>query len=144
MRRRSAGFASCLIALAVAVGACGAPAATGGHSTFLLGAADAGRTVRVQVGDTVRVALEEDFPVPGSSLVWDVTSSAPSVLQRGAVTRSPKVMGVPGGHDTYSADFKAVGSGPAVLDAHGATTCEAMAKQNCPDRDFTITVIVSS
>ena len=103
---------------------------------------DAGRTVQVRVGDTVRVTLTEDRPVPGSSLSWDVTSSLASVLQAGAVTRNPPAI-TPVGKDTYTADFLALAAGQAVLDAHGATSCEAMAKAFCPDRDFKITVVVT-
>ena len=110
-------------------------------TTVVLGQQDAGRSVQARVGDTVRVTLTEDRPVPGSSLVWGVTSSLPSVLQAGAVTRNPATV-TPVGSDTYTADFLAVSSGQAVLDAHGTTSCEAMAKQNCPDRDLKITVVV--
>jgi predicted secreted protein len=131
-----------VLALAIVSG-CGA-AATPAGGTILLGQADAGRTVQVRIGDTVGVTLEEDFPVPGSALVWNVTSLEPSVLQQGMVTRSPKVQSGPGTHDNYTADFRAMTVGQAMLDAHGATSCEAMAKQNCPDRDFKITVVVTS
>jgi hypothetical protein len=48
----------------------------------------------------------------------------------------------PGRADTYTADFRAISAGQALLDAKGATTCEAMAKSNCPDQHFTITVVV--
>ena len=108
----------------------------------VVGQPDAGRTIQVKVGDTVRVTLTEERPVPGSSLTWDVTSSAPSVLQAGTVTRSPATM-TPVGSDTYTADFLALTSGQVVLDAHGTTSCEAMAKQNCPDRVFQISVVVT-
>ena len=121
---------------------CGATAHVA-SSTVVLGQQDAGRTVLATIGDTVRVTLTEDRPVPGSSLTWDVTSSLPSVLQAGAVTRNPATM-TPVGSDTYTADFRAVSIGQSVLEAHGTTSCEAMAKQNCPDRDFTITVVVSA
>jgi hypothetical protein len=95
----------------------------------------------VNVGDTVRVKLVEDRPVPGSSLSWDVTSSLPSVLQAGSVTRNPATM-TPVGSDTYTADFLALTAGQTTLNAHGTTSCEAMAKANCPDRVFEITVVV--
>ena len=132
-----------VIALA-AISGCSVLATRAPSSTVVLGQADAGRMVQVKVGDTVRVTLEEDFPVPGSSLVWNVTSLEPSVLRQGPVIRSPQVRSGPGTHDTYMADFGAIAAGQAVLDAHGATSCEAMAKQNCPDRDFKITVVVTS
>jgi hypothetical protein len=82
-------------------------------------------------------------PGPGSSLVWNVTSSPTTILQPGVVTRTPQVKNGPGRTDTYTAEFRAISAGQAVLDAKGATTCEAMAKQNCPDHDFTITVVVT-
>ncbi len=113
------------------------------NSTVVLGQQDAGRTVHVMVGDTVRVTLTEDRPVPGSSLTWEVTSSLMSVLQAGAVTRNPPTL-TPVGKDTYTADFLASAAGQAVLDAHGTTSCEAMAKAFCPDREFTLTVIVAA
>ena len=116
-----------VIALAILSG-CGAASPAAG-STVVLGQADAGRTVQVKVGDTVRVTLEEDFPVPGSALVWNVASLDTSVLQQGLVTRSPKVQSGPGTHNTYTADFRAIAAGQAVLDAHGTTSCEAMVKQ---------------
>ena len=92
-------------------------------------------------GDTVRIKLVEDRPVPGSSVTWDVTSSLPSVLQAGAVSRNPATM-TPVGSDTYTADFLALTGGQALLDAHGTTSCEAMLKAGCPDRAFQITVVV--
>jgi FtsP/CotA-like multicopper oxidase with cupredoxin domain len=126
-----------------ACGSAAAPPGPASGSTVLLGQADAGRTIQVKVGDTVRITLEDEYPVPGSSVVWNVTSSNEAVLALGAVLRSTAVPSGPGKHDTYTADFSARAAGQAVLDAHGTTTCEAMAKQNCPDRDFKITVIVT-
>jgi hypothetical protein len=128
------------------VSACGsaaAPPPPASGNPVLVGQADAGRTIQVRTGDTVRITLEDDYPVPGSSVVWNVTSSNEAVLALGAVLRSTAVPSGPGKHDTYTADFSARAAGQAVLDAHGTTTCEAMAKQNCPDRDFKITVIVT-
>lgn len=132
-----------IFALAIVSG-CGTSTTPAAGSTVVLGQADAGRTVQVKVGDTVRVTLEEDFPVPGSALVWNATSLDASVLQQRQVTRSPKVQSGPGTHDTYTADFRAIAAGQAALDAHGTTSCEAMAKENCPDRDFKITIVVTS
>jgi predicted secreted protein len=132
-----------MVALAMVSG-CGSSPTPAASSTVVLGLADAGRTVQVKVGDTVRVTLEEDFPVPGSALVWNVTSLDASVLKPGLVTRSPRVQSGLGGHDTYTADFRAGAAGQTTLDAHGTTSCEAMAKQNCPDRDFKITVVVTT
>lgn len=113
------------------------------NTTVVLSQQDAGRTVQVMVGDTVRVTLTQDRPVPGSSLTWDVTSSVQSVLKAGAVTRNPPTL-TPVGKDTYTADFLALAAGQAVLGAHGSTSCEAMAKAFCPDQNFQITVAVTN
>jgi predicted secreted protein len=110
--------------------------------TRVVGEADAGRTVQARIGDTVQVRLVESFPVPGSSLVWDVSSSAPSVLAPGSVTRDPAERPRVG-QVAYTAEFSAKSGGQAQLIARGSTTCEAMAKQSCPNQDFTITVVVS-
>jgi FtsP/CotA-like multicopper oxidase with cupredoxin domain len=125
-----------------AVSACGATPAPAASTTFLLHQSDAGKTFNVRGGDTVRIILTDNYPVPGSSLKWNVAGAPESVLQPGAVTRSPQVRSGPGRTDTYTADFLATAAGQAVLSANGATTCEAMAKQNCPDQHFTITVVV--
>src|SRR6266550_743746 len=93
-----------VIALA-AISGCGVLATRAPSSTVVLGQADAGRMVQVKVGDTVRVTLEEDFPVPGISVVWNVTSLEPSVLRRGPVTRSPQVRSGPGLHNIYMSDL---------------------------------------
>jgi FtsP/CotA-like multicopper oxidase with cupredoxin domain len=130
------------VALICACGSAVNSAAAG--STVVLSQHDAGRTVQVHVGDTVRLTLEESFPVPGSSLVWVATSSDPSILAPGAVSRSPQMRSGPGGHDTYTADFAARSGGQAMLQARGSTTCEAMAKQYCPDQVFTINIVVAS
>jgi hypothetical protein len=67
----------------------GSAAVSPASRTFDLQEKDAGRTVQVRIGDTVRVQLVESFPVPGSSLVWDVTSDGPSVLA-GVSMRRPR------------------------------------------------------
>lgn len=110
--------------------------------TLVLHESDGGRTVHVRAGDTVQVKLVESFPVPGSSLVWEVTSSTPSVLAAGRVTRDPAERPRIG-QVAYTAEFSARTRGEARLIARGSTTCEAMAKEGCPNRDFTITVTVS-
>lgn len=131
-----------LLALVSAlIAACGAPGTGPGRQLVELGPNDAGRTVQVRVGDEINVTLQDQFPVPGSSLVWRVTGSPESVL-------APESETVPSpapaeGDVSYSALFAARAAGTAVLTAHGATTCEAMAKQSCPDREFTIAVTVS-
>lgn len=129
------------LSFAAVSASCGAATHAAG-ATVVLGQQDAGRTVQVKVGDTVLVTLTETRPFPDSSLTWNVTSSDTSVLQPGAVTRNPATM-TPVGSDTYTADFLELTAGQAVLDAHGTTSCEAMPKQNCPDRDFKITIVVS-
>lgn len=122
--------------------ACGSAATPVAPSTLMVGEANAGKTVHARVGDTIRVKLQEDFPVRGSSLIWDVSTSAPSVLRAGTVTRDPSVR-PPTGHVAYTADFAAVAGGQAQLIARGSTTCEAMAKPGCPNRNFMIAVVVS-
>jgi len=129
--------------LLIAAVACGSAAAAPASRTVDLGEKDAGSTVQVRAGDTLRVQLIESFPVPGSSLVWDVTSTDPAVLAVVKADRTPQVRSGPGGTDTYIALLRAAGAGRATLTAHEARSCEAMAKQSCPDRNFTITVVVS-
>jgi hypothetical protein len=135
-----------LVALGVfgvmAAVSCGGTPATA-VTTIVLHQSDAGKTFNVHGGATVRVVLDDTYPVPGSSLVWTMTSAPASVLKFGSENRSPQVRASgPGRTDTYTADFLALGAGQAVLDAKGATTCEAMAKSGCPDQHFTITVVV--
>jgi hypothetical protein len=127
----------------LAASACGAAPASAGGTTVILHETDAGKTFNLRGGDTVRIVLTDTYLVPGSSLVWEVAGSPASVLKPGAVTRSPQVRNGPGRTDTYTAEFSAITAGQAVLDAKGATTCEAMAKSNCPDKHFTITVVVA-
>lgn len=129
--------------LALAIFSCGG-AAISSSRTITLGEKDAGTTIHARVGDTVRLQLVDSFPVPGSSLVWDVTTTDRAVLSVVTTDRTQQVRSGPGGSDTYTATFNAAGAGQAVLNANGATTCEAMAKQSCPDRNFTITVVVAS
>jgi hypothetical protein len=131
-----------LLAIAV-TGACGSVPGPGAGTTIVLHQTDAGKTFNVRGGDTVRIVLDDNYPVPGSSLVWTVASSPTTILQPGVMSRSPQVRASgPGRTDTYTADFRAMSAGQAVLDAKGATTCEAMAKSSCPDQHFTITVVV--
>jgi hypothetical protein len=128
-----------LFLLAAGIFACGpAPAAT--PSTIVVDQSFADKTVQAHVGDTVRVQLQESFPVPGSSLTWAVSSSAPSVLKVGVVTRDPAERPRQG-TVKYTADFTASTTGEAKLFARGSRTCEAM--PSCPQQDFTVTVEVS-
>ena len=126
----------------LAASACGGTPAQAAGSTIVLHETDAGKTFNVRGGDTVRVILTDTYPVPGSSLVWNVAGSPTSVLKPGTVNRTAQLRDGPGRTDTYTADFVAVGAGQAVLDAQGAKTCEAMQKSSCPDQHFTITVVV--
>ncbi len=127
--------------LMAAVSCSGTPASAG--TTIVLKQTDAGKTFNVHGGDTVRVVLVDTYPVPGSSLVWTVAASPAGLLKAGAWSRSAQVRDSgPGRTDTYTAEFLAAGAGQAVLDANGATSCEAMAKSGCPDQHFTITVVV--
>jgi hypothetical protein len=135
-----------LVALGVlglmAAFSCGGNPASAG-TTIVLKQTDAGKTFNVHGGDTVRVVLVDTYPVPGSSLVWTVAASPAGVLKTGAWSRSAQVRDSgPGRTDTYTAEFLAAVAGQAVLDAKGATSCEAMAKSGCPDQHFTITVVV--
>jgi hypothetical protein len=100
---------------------------------------DAGRPVTVHRGDTVEVSLEDSKPVPGSSLIWNVTSSDAGVLQPGAVHRSLPP-GAVTGHGTYTADFTAVAPGQARLVATGQRKCEAMADASCPPQQLVFPV----
>jgi hypothetical protein len=131
-----------VLALA-AVAACGGAPVPAASKTIVLAQTDAGKTFTVHGGDTLRIVLSDNYPVPGSSLVWNVAGAPTSILQTGSVTRSPQVRNGPGRTDTYTAEFKALSAGQAVLDAKGTTTCEAMQKSNCPDQHFTITVVVT-
>ena len=131
------GFFSVLLA------ACGAAPrpADGAVITVTLG--EARTTVQARVGDTVRVVLDEAFPVPGSSLVWSVASSDASILSPGPTSGQPSP--APNVKKfTYRADFSASAAGQALLLAHGVTSCEAMAKSSCPDKDFQVTVTVGA
>ena len=130
--------------LLIAAVACGGATAAPASRTVDVGEKDAGSTVQVRAGDTLRMQLVESFPVPGSSLVWDVTSTDLAVLSVIKAERTPQTRSGPGGTDTYIVFFDASHAGRASLDAHGATSCEAMAKQACPDRNFSVTVVVSA
>ena len=70
-------------------------------------------------------------------LAWPIENSSIRAAGIGGCGARCPPMG-----DTYTADFRAITAGQALLDAKGATTCEAMAKSSCPDQHFTITVVV--
>jgi hypothetical protein len=127
--------------LAVALAACGGSVGPAHNPTTIAVTQDAaGKIVSAHVGDTVEVQLQESFPVPGSSLTWDVSTSAPSVLKLQAVKRDPAERPRQG-TVKYTADFSATASGEAKLFARGSQTCEAM--PSCPQKDFTVTIDVS-
>jgi len=131
-----------LLGLFLALGsACGLAPGPAAPRVVELGLDQAGQSVPVRVGDHVRVKLQDQFPVPGSSLVWRVSSSPAGVLTLQAESGPSAQQGLRAAD--YTAEFVARSQGHAVLTAHGATSCEAMAKQACPDREFTITVNVS-
>lgn len=130
-----------LVLFAVALAGCGGsvtPVRT--PVTIVVNQDTAGKTVAAHVGDTIEVRLEESFPVPGSSLTWDVSTSAPGVLKLDKVTRDPAERPRQG-NVKYTADFSATAGGEAKLFARGAQTCEAMT--TCPQKDFTVTIDVS-
>lgn len=134
------GVLGCFSVLLAACGAAPQPAA---GAVITVTQDQAGKAVHARVGDTLRLILDEAFPVPGSSLVWTVASSDATILSPSATSGQPS----PGPNlkkFTYKADFTALAAGQASLLAHGATTCEAMMKSNCPDRDLQFTVMVSS
>lgn len=127
--------------LTVALVACGGSIGPAHNPTTIAVTQDsAGKTLTAHVGDTIDVQLQESFPVPGSSLTWDVSTSAPSVLKLDKVTRDPAERPRQG-TVKYSADFSATASGEAKLFARGSQTCEAML--TCPQQDFTVTIDVS-
>jgi predicted secreted protein len=134
----SLGLLGLFLALSAACGAASGPAAP---RVVELGLDQAGQSVQVRVGDHVRVKLQDQFPVPGSSLVWQVSTSPTGVLALEAESGPSPQQALRAGD--YTAEFVARSQGHAVLTAHGATSCEAMAKQACPDREFTITVTVA-
>jgi hypothetical protein len=129
------------VALAtLALGSCaGLPG--GAAAQVTLHEQDAGRTISVQVGDTITVDLVDRFFVPGSSIVWDADSSDARVLQRAGTSREnpPAIMNA---QARYSAVFKAVGPGRAEIQMVGTTRCEAMNPEYCPGHSGTITVQV--
>jgi hypothetical protein len=125
----------------VVAAACGS-ASGAGPQVVELGLDQAGQTVQVRVGDHLRMKLQDQFPVPGSSLVWRVSSSPAGILALESESGPSPQQGLRAGD--YTAEFVARSAGQAMLTAHGATTCEAMAKPSCPDREFSITVTVSA
>lgn len=110
-------------------------------SPVILTQADASRSISLVSGTHILLQLQDQFPVPGSSLVWVASSSSPAVL---ALLSQSSPSPAPGlGNAPYIATFVARSPGATTIVAHGATTCEAMAKSACPDRDFTITITVT-
>ena len=126
--------------VAVFLVACGSTSSAAPGETIVVHEDAAGTTVHAHVNDLIRVELTESFPVPGSSLMWDVTTSAPSVLKLAKVTRDPAERPRQGSVK-YTAEFSVIAAGQATLFARGAQTCEAM--PTCPQKDFTVTVVAS-
>ena len=131
--------AALLLGMAL-LAACGRPAVVSAGDPVTLTEASFGSTVRVVVGQVVIVRMTDSRPVPGSSLVWTVTSSDPAILQAQSAQHDAAA---PMRDGAYTARFLARGAGTAKLHAAGATTCEAMQKSGCPDRAGEITVEVS-
>lgn len=103
---------------------------------------DFGRSISIQVGDTLKVDLMDRFFVPGSSIIWTADSSNADVLERTSVTREnpPAIMNA---QAHYIAVFKAIGKGEATIVATGATSCEAMNPAYCQQHAGTISVAVN-
>ncbi|HEY4026619.1 MAG TPA: hypothetical protein VGO86_09325 [Candidatus Dormibacteraeota bacterium] len=131
----------CLIATAAAAAmtiACGAVRAPApAAQRVILHQADAGRTVAVHRGDTVELVLSEPRPVPGVSLTWTATSSAPSVLD--PTSTDPHG---PSSGSYFMADFAARAAGSSELTAQGTQRCEAMLPQACQQPRLTFRVVV--
>jgi hypothetical protein len=125
---------------AVLLTACGAASTAQPGETIVVHEDAAGTTVHAHVDDVISVELTESFPVPGSSLTWDVTTSTPSVLKLQEVKRDPADRPRQG-TDAYTARFFASEAGEGKLFARGSQTCEAML--TCPQKDFTVTIEVS-
>lgn len=74
---------------------------------------DAGRTVDVNVGDTIVVSLEG---TPGTGFNWDVASTLAPVLQQvGTREQRPTSTGLVGAPETIVHQFKAIASGETTL-----------------------------
>ena len=128
---------------AVLSGACGGSTNTPAPpAPRVLHEADAGGRVTLLPGQGLEVDLTDTRAVPGSSLVWTASSSDGTVLAKLSDSRSPAQPGLARG-DVYRAVFRAGRPGSATILAVGATTCEAMAKSNCPDRSWSVTVTVA-
>ena len=101
---------------------------------------DFGRTLRVTQGQTLNLELTDRRPFPGSSTVWEATSSDPRILELTAHQHSATA---PARDGTYTASLVAKATGTARILLVGATTCEAMAKSSCPDQAAQISIEVS-
>jgi hypothetical protein len=131
-------------ALAIAVAALALAAlagCAGSASQRTVNDQDFGRTVSVHVGDTVKVDLLDRFPFPGSSIVWRADTTDPATLRRVSAVRETPT-GIMNGQARYTAIFKAVARGTAIIQATGAATCEAMNPAFCPQHSGTIAVTV--
>ena len=109
--------------------------------TVALSAADFERTLDVATGTTLTIALVERHPVPGSSSTWEASSSDEAVLHLDSAARQPAPR--PVGDDTYTATFRALVPGSALIRLTNPQTCEAMLPSACPrNPDHRITVRV--
>jgi hypothetical protein len=128
--------------LAILVGVIAACGSSGQHvpQHLVAGDADNGHTIKVHVGDTVRVAL--------NSTVWTISGSSDPVLleqqgQQVVVSAPPGTCYVGQGCGTTSAIFLAVKAGTASVDASRVSCGEA---RRCvgPEGIYTVTVIISA
>lgn len=126
--------------------ACGSPSAgspgpgsTATPTPIRVTETDFGQTIRASQGQSVEVELIDRRPVPGSSLVWSVSSTDAAVLE--LKSELPGVA-APMKDSVYRAWFVARRAGTAKIHAAGATTCEAMLKSGCPDRSADVTIQV--
>lgn len=128
----------------VALGACGSraalPAATSSPPPPLtITEADFGQARTATVGQSIHVELTDRRPIPGSSLVWSVTSTDPATLE---MVSSQHGAAAPTRDSSYTALFLAHRRGVVKIHAAGATTCEAMQKSACPDRAADVIVSI--
>ena len=91
--------------------------------------ADFGQTVKVSPGQSVDVELIDRRPVPGSSLVWSVSSTDPAVLE--LKSEQPGVA-APMKDSVYRAMFVARRAGTAKIHAAGTTTPRQCSKAAAP------------
>ena len=131
-----------LVAFALVLSGCGAPALGPPSATLTLHQTDFGHRYSVHAGDSVRLDLLDTFPVPGSSVVWNAVSADPSILTRVSSTRATPAA-IAGSEAQYVAVFRAVKPGKATIQAVGTARCEAMNPAFCPQPAGSITITIS-